>query len=392
MNRRCLIALLFLTLLVATAALGDDCSPTTPRFEVNAATGNPTVTFPKNTMPSTITTGAAVKLVLGGGTPIDATVTDVTTNALIGGSIVTLQSSQPLNRPVQGADASGLTSATVTLLPPSGNVITLCGLTPLNYSFHVGPTVSTDSSANGTGDPAGVLRFQLSRGFLHLVPINSDPTLIPAARNLQEELSVSIDTTDQKAQGTQFIDDNRLTAAIRSPEKTFGTLLNRVRIGLEGQFARAIHTEDRNTDITIVVDGWLPFFQAINILSQTRTRSLPLSFRISGGRRDQNVTGVKSNGNVADGSLTYHLYLLDHYAVDLSAETVFNDVSNRPAATPRTQHSYKAAISYKADPLSKFSAVASFENGHSGPVFTKLRQYFVGVGIQQLFAKSPGQP
>jgi hypothetical protein len=153
-----------------------------------------------------------------------------------------------------------------------------------------------------------------------------------------------------------------------------------------------MHNEDQNTDVTIAVDGWLPFFQTLNLLSQTRTRSLPLSFKVSAGRRSQNVSGLKSDGNVADGTLTYHLYLLDHYAVDLSAETVLNDVSNRPASTPRTQHSYKASIYYKSDPLSMFSAVASYENGHSGPVFTKLRQYFVGVGVQQLFSQSPAKP
>ncbi|HXH40218.1 MAG TPA: hypothetical protein VNN08_16430 [Thermoanaerobaculia bacterium] len=390
MIRRTLLSLL--ALLVAAVALGDDCAATSPRFELNAATQNPTITFPKDTMPSTIVAGAAVKLVIGGGTPVEATVTDVTTNAFIGGSIVTLHASQPLNGPIEGTDASGLTTATVTLLPPTGNAIALCGLTPLNYSFHIGPTVSADSSSTGTGDPAGVMRFQFSRGLLRLVQVSSDPTLIPAARNLQEELSVSIDTTDRKGTGTQFIDDNRLTGAIRSPEKSFGIVLNRVRVGLEGQFARAIHSEDRNTDVTIVVDGWLPFFQAVNLLSQSRTRTLPLSFRLSAGRRSQNVSGVSSNGNVADGVVTYHLYLLDHYAVDLSEETVLNDVSDRPASTPRTQHSYKAAIFYKADPFSKFSAVASYENGHSGPVFTKLRQYFVGVGIQQLFAPSTAKP
>lgn len=390
MIRRALLSLL--TILVAAIALGDDCAATKPRFELNAATQDPTITFPKDTMPSTIATGAAVKLVFGGGTPIDATVTDVTTNTLIGGSIVTLHAAQPLNGPIEGTDASGLTSATVTLLPATGSAIALCGLTPLNYSFHVGPTVSTNASSTGTGDPAGVMRFKLSRGMLRLIEVSPDASLIPAARNLQEELSVSIDTTDRKGKGTQFVDDNRLIAAIRSPEKTLGTVLNRVRLGLEGQFAKAIHTEDRNTDVTVVIDGWMPFFQAVNLLSQSRTRTLPLSFRLSAGRRSQNVSGVKSNGNLADGTLTYHLYLLDHYAVDLSAETVFNDVSNRPASTPRTQHSYKAAIFYKADPLSKFSAVASFENGHSGPVFTKLRQYFVGIGIQQLFAPSTAKP
>lgn len=386
MIRRILLGVL--VLLIAGIALGDDCTATTPRFELNAATQNPTVTFPKDTMPSSIATGAAVKLIIGGGTAIDATVTDVTTNAFIGGSIVTLHASQPLNGPIEGVNASGLTAATVSLLPPTGDPIALCGLTPLNYSFHIGPTVSTEPSSTGSSDPTGAMRFQFSRGMLRLVEVSKDATLIPAERSLQEELSVSIDTTDQQASGTQFVDDNRLTAAIRSPEKTFGKVLNRVRVGLEGQFARAIHTEDRNTDVTIVLDGWLPLFQSLNLLSQSRTRTLPLSFQISAGYRSQNVSGVKSDGYVADGVVSYHFYILEHYAVDLSEETVFNDVSDRPASTPRTQHSYKAEIFYKADPLSKFSAVASYENGHSGPVFTKLRQYFVGVGIQQLFSST----
>lgn len=386
MTRRILLALI--VLFGAASAFGDDCTATTPRFELHAATQNPTITFPPNTMPATITNGAAVKLVIGGGTPIDATVADVTTNAFIGGSIVTLTPAQSLSGPIEGANASGLTAATVTLQPPGGNAVALCGLTPLNYTFRVGPTVSTGSLPSGAADPAGAMRFQLARGVLRLVQVSSDASLIPAARNLQEELSVSIDTTDRKTTGTQFVDDNRLIAAIRSPEKSLGIVLNRARVGLEGQLAKAIHSDDRNTDLTIVVDGWLPIFQAFNLLSQTRTRTLPLSFRVSAGRRSQNVSNVRSTGNVAGVDLTYHLYLLEHYAVDFIAKGVFDDVKKRPAATPRTQHSYKAAITYKADPLSKFSAVASYENGHSGPVFTKLRQYFVGIGLQQLFAQT----
>jgi hypothetical protein len=380
------LRILAATLLFAMAALGDDCPATTPRFELQAATQNPTITFPPNTMPASITKGAAVKLVMGGAS-IDATVTDITPNAFIGGSIVTFQTAQPMSG-LEGTDASGLTSAALSLVPPTGAAIDLCGLTPLNYSFHVGPTVSFGGNSSPTADPAGAMRFQLSRGLLRMVPVSSNKALIPAARNLQEELSVSIDTTDRVAKGAQFVDDNRLTAAIRSPEKTFGMVLNRVRAGLQGDFAKAIHSEDRNTDLTITIDGWAPFFQALNLLSQTRTRTLPLSFRFSGGRRSQNVSGVRSTGNLADGAITYHLYFLNNYAFDLSAETVFDGVKKPTPTTPRTQHSYKAAVSYKSDPLSKFSAVATYENGHSGPVFTKLRQFFVGVGIQQLFAKA----
>jgi hypothetical protein len=382
--------LLILAALFAVAARGDDCPATTPRFELHAATQNPTITFPPNSMPASITKDAAVKLVIGGAS-IDATVADITPNAFIGGSIVTFHAAQPMSS-IDGKDASGLTSATLSLVPPTGAPIDLCGLTPLNYSFHIGPTVSFGGSSTPPGDPAGAMRFQMSRGVLRMVPVSSNTALIPAARNLQEELSVAIDTTDRAAKGTQFVDDNRLTAAIRSPEKTFGMVFNRVRAGLQGEFAKAIHSEDRNTDLTITIDGWVPFFQALNVLSQTRTRTLPLSFRFSGGRRSQNVSGVRSTGNLADGAITYHLYFLNNYAFDLSAETVFDGVKKPTATTPRTQHSYKAAVSYKSDPLSKFSAVASYENGHSGPVFTKLRQFFVGVGIQQLFGQAAKTP
>lgn len=386
MRRR--IVATFVVLLAATTALADDCAATKPRFELHAATQNPTITFPKNTMPATITTGAAVKLVVGGGAPIEATVADVTTNAFIGGSIVTLQPSQPLNGPLAGADASGLTAATVTLLPPTGSAIELCGLTPLNYSFHMGPAVSTGSLPSGAADPAGAMRFQLSRGILRLVQVSSDTSLIPAARNLQEELSVSVDTTDRAVKGTPFIDDNRLIAAIRSPEKTFGRVLNRVRVGVEGQFAKAIHTEDRNTDLTIVVDGWLPFVQAMNLFSQTRTRTLPLSFRVSAGRRSQNVTAVRSTGNVADAALIYHLYITRALRRRFRRQ---DRVQRCQQASGR--HTPYAALVQGLDfvqgrSAGQFSAVASYENGHSGPVFTKLRQYFVGIGLQQLFAQS----
>jgi len=99
------------TLLFAMAAFGDDCPATTPRFELNPATQNPTITFPPNSMPASINKGSAVKLVMGGAS-IDATVTDITPNAFIGGSIVTFQPAQPMSG-LEGTDASGLTSATL---------------------------------------------------------------------------------------------------------------------------------------------------------------------------------------------------------------------------------------------------------------------------------------
>jgi hypothetical protein len=81
---------------------------------------------------------------------------------------------------------------------------------------------------------------------------------------------------------------------------------------------------------------------------------------------------------------------MDHYRIDLEQKTIVNSGVKPTPDSPRTARNFKASILYSASLTSKFVAVASFENGHSGPVFTKLRQYFLGVGLQNLFdQKSP---
>lgn len=373
---------LLLFLIATAAAQGQDCTGK-PRLSISAATRRAAVDFP-GAFPDTIQSGDPVTLVIGGRSiPAIAK-----RRPDVGFSVNTID--LETKAPIDNSPSAGYTSGDASLQAKDGTVIQLCSLTALNYSFHAGPTVAVDNGSSNA-DAAGVIRFQFAKGFLRTIPVRSDPRLIPSMRNMTEEFSVSIDTTDRQPPGTQFIDDNRVRAALRSPEFTFGPSMqgvqafNRFRVGVEGEFARAIHSADRNRDLTVVVDGWLPFFQTLNLFSTGRTVSLPLRFRISAGHRMQQVAGTRSGGRLADASVTYTFYALDHYAVDLSAKTLFDDAADRPATTPRTQHSYKAQVSYHADPLSKFSVVTSFENGHSGPVFTKLRQFFVGIGIEQLF-------
>jgi hypothetical protein len=378
--RRTVFALLFLHVAGATVAHAQDCNGK-PRFSINAKTGEAAIAFP-GAVPATLNDGDKVTLVIGG-QAMDATAHTV---SFAGVNSVSLETP-----PIDNTLSEGFTSGDVSIKTTSGTVIDLCPLTALNYSMHAGPTVAVNNGSNSSGnDPAGVMRFQLQKALLRTIQVRSDPNLIPAMRNMQEELSVSIDTPDRQTKGTKFIDDNRIVGAVRSPEYSTA-LINRVRIGVEANFARAVHTEDRNRDIKLAIDGWLPFLPSVNLLSQGRTVTLPLSFHLSAGNRSQNVSRTKSSGRVAEAGLAYYFYLLNHYAVDLAATTLFNDLSDRPLSTPRTQRSYKAQVSYKQDSLSKFAVVASFENGHSGPVFTKLRQFFVGVGAQQLLGvpKSP---
>lgn len=386
--RRQLLFAFFLFATVPLAVRAQDCTGK-PRFSIDAANAkNASIAFPKTVaVPAAVTEGSQVTLSIGGKTyratvgKIFAFVPDVTTVPLT------------LIEPIENDPSSGFTSGDVSLIPASGAAIDVCSVTPLNYEMMIGPTVTpVNSDTSSTGDPNGAIRFQFQKAFVRTVEVNHDPTLIPSMRNAQEELSLSIDTTDRQATSDKkFVDDNHVTGALRSPAYTFGPRLthglpffNRVRTGLEGQFARAVHGENRNRDITVVVNGWLPFFQSINLLSAGREVTLPLAFRISAGHRHQDVDGTESGGRVADASLTYHFYVLDHYVVDLTAKTLLNDVTDRPASTSRTQHSYKAQVSYKKDMASQFAVVATFEDGHSGPVFTKLRQFFLGVGFQQV--------
>ena len=117
-----------------------------------------------------------------------------------------------------------------------------------------------------------------------------------------------------------------------------------------------------------------------------------MGFGAATARRGRSIEEKKSGAALAEGEVTYRFYLLDHHAVDLSAHVLYMDDSEMPpempSETPRTQHAYKAQVWYKQDALSRFSVVASFENGHSGPVFTRLRQFFLGVGAEMLFQGS----
>jgi hypothetical protein len=263
-----------------------------------------------------------------------------------------------------------------------------------SQSFHVGLTQATEARSSSApaatpaamartladnapaADKPSAVRVQYGRSFRRFVPHGNDTTKIPEARNAEEVFDVSVDTTDKKDKA--FVDDNRISGAYFMPRMTFGKTVNRLHAGIRGEHARAVHGGDHNSDVTLALEGGLPMFQALT-LSGPAFAAEPLQFRLGGGHRWQNVSTVQSSGPVAEGSLLYHVYPSANYRIDLEYATLFNGVSHRAATTPRTQHSWKASVFMFGD--SKFSGVASYENGHSGPVFTNLKQYFVGVGL-----------
>lgn len=261
-----------------------------------------------------------------------------------------------------------------------------------NETIHVGPASESggDDGTGTKGSEASAVRLQYAHSFRQFNEVDPDPKKVPSQRRDMKEFSISIDTTNEK--DPKFVDDNRLHGGYFSRRYTYKQLLNRVRFGVVGEHARAFHGGNNNSDGTLSLDGWLPFFRAANILTPARRLALPLSFQISGGYRWQDVDNVNSDGPMANWTFLYHIYLLADYRIDLEHKTLFNDVKNRPASTPRTQHTWKATLHMFESEGSRFSAVASYENGHSGPVFTQLRQYFVGVGIKNLLSRVSAEP
>ncbi len=388
-------------LFTLSTARADECSgKDSLKFSANGNTV--TVTFQPTSKPPALAKDDSVSLIIGS-TEYKATVLKVVPPAPPLPEIVELSVPPGLNPNLAAANPPVFSSSDAQLKTASAETVSLCALDPVNQksqSFHVGPALSDESAATNSGAApaadtsgntprAGALRFQFAESILTTRLLNSDLSKLPAARRLQTEFTVSIDTTDRKNGSQKFVDDNRVSAGVHSPDYSYGNILNRARIGATGEFAKAFHSQDRNLDLKAVLDGWLPFLQAPSFLQQTQTRTLPLSFKISVGLRSQKTSGVSSTGDIAEGSLAYHLYLLDHYRVALSASTLLNHVSKGTLATPRTQHSYKAEVFYAASATSKFGTVASYEYGHSGPVFTQLRQYFLGIGLQNLFGGKP---
>jgi hypothetical protein len=268
----------------------------------------------------------------------------------------------------------------------------LCFVGQINrnaQSFHVGPVMAEEKEGTANDARPAAFRVQYERSLLRYRVVRPDEK-VSSRRNMEQELAISIDTTDQKGRG--FVDDNRIHAAAFSPALNSGSLFNSLRVGVIGEHARALHGGDHNSDLTLTVDTGLPFFQSKTLFSSSRYLAPPLHLRLSAGRRWQNVDKIESSGPVADVALLYHLYLFNDYRVDFEYRTLFNDVDNRPATTPRTQRTWKAAIFYAPDVDTPFAVVASFENGHSGPVFTDVKQFFVGIGVKNLFSRLTPAP
>ena len=382
--------------LFATIASAQGTTPATPPCAIlsfSAATNIATIEFANCTTPAPTVALKSEAIVRIGDSQIPSTVIDVATADFgpVTSSLITLQPTTAAGtrnfQPADGPEYSGNT-ASVTF---GTTEIPLVLATPVSYTehtAHVGQASANNAVATTTDGgqaDASAFRFQYDGAYVVFPPAGN------AAkkwwdRGVQQEYQLSIDTTNQKS--AAFTDDNQASAGVYLPRFTLGSFLNRARFGAQGVYSRALHSASSTFDGKLMFEGWLPFFQVQTLFSKNRFAAPPLSFSVGYGYRDQKAEGTGgSQGSVFDGTVAYHLYLLDQYRVDFEYRTVVNDVSDRPPTTPRTQHTWKASVLMSPKPGSAFSAVVSFENGHSGPVFTELRQYFVGIGLERLFDK-----
>jgi hypothetical protein len=388
---------LFSTIAVAQGTT--DATPPCAIMSFSAAINIATIEFASCTTPPpkvALKSGAIVKI---GDAQIPSAVVDVSAPVDFGGVLSQTITVEPTSaagtrnfQPADGPEYSGDAASVIfTLADGTTTEIPVTLGNPVSHSEHTAHVgqATADNLVSTTTDPSGpdaaAFRFQYDGAYV-VFPPASDAAQKWWDRGVQQEYALSIDTTNQK--NSAFTDDNQASAGVYLPRFNLGSLLNRARVGVQGVYSRALHSASSTFDGKVTFEGWLPFFQVQSLFSKDRFAAPPLSFNVGWGYRDQKSEGsIGGHGSVFDGTVAYHLYLLDQYRVDFEYRTLVNDVDNRPPNTSRTEHTWKASVLMSPKPGSAFSAVVSYENGHAGPVFTKVRQYFVGIGLERLFDK-----
>jgi hypothetical protein len=341
-----------------------------------------TVTIGESVIPASVVDVGGTVFQLVGGATVNSRIISVRPTTAAG-----TRNFDPADAPEYSGDSASVrfvTGDTTDTAADTDFDVTLAN--PVSHAeqkAHVGQATATEDASTTTADDTA-FEFQYTGAYV-VFPPRGDARKKWWDRGVQQEYTVSIDTSNQKA--ATFTDDNSASAAVYLPRFSTGSLLNRARFGTVATYSRAFHSTAQNFDGKLVFEGWLPFVQVQSLFSKNRYAAPPLSFSAGWGYRDQTTADNHSHGTVFDGAVAYHLYLMDQYRVDFEYLTVVNQLNDRPATTPKTQHTWKASVLMSPQPGSAFSAVFAVENGHSGPVFTQLRQYFVGIGLQQLLDK-----
>lgn len=287
---------------------------------------------------------------------------------------------------------SGVTTATVKFDSTSIDVVVqpadpIAAKNSSRYNWSIGPATKGDSDGDSFNrdpnappptDTNGAIRARFAGDYARGGIFGFKQKSL-----WQTSASVLVDTTDQDA--PDFIDNNSAAAGVNLTNLSFGRLWMHGKAGVQGKLEKAIHRDTQNVDGTVTISGWVPVLRSYTLFSQNgQFIAAPLSFTASYGYRNHHNAGESYNGRVFDASVNYNLFLFDQYMATFSGSWTVNDLTNRPATTPRTQKMFKATIAYLANPQSGFQVLTSFESGSAGVMLQNVRQYFVGVGVSRL--------
>jgi hypothetical protein len=240
-----------------------------------------------------------------------------------------------------------------------------------------GSVTAADTASGGSTTTSGAMRLKLDAQYASSGMFG---TPVGTARTVG---TVSIDTTDQNS--SDFIDNNQATLGFQWKLHPAGNVLKQIKIGFQGSASKAAHSDIHDLDGTVTFSAWLPIIHNLNLFNrQGEFISTPLAITASYGRRNREQEGDQFRGNVFTGTALYHVFAIDRYKADLNVTWTVNDLTNRPATTPRTQRLYQATISYLADPAKGFSVLTSFESGSAGVMLKDVRQYFVALALSKL--------
>jgi len=313
---------------------------------------------------ATMVVKAVTEDVLGLGTVIQLASTDAAVE-----SVIAINNEQTVGVTI------GTATIIATVLSPTPNYF--------KYNWAIGPAstgAEDGDSEESTTATANAIRLQYSADYARTGLLGDAKTFLGGAQLLA---TVSVDTTDQN--DPSLIDNNRATLGFGWDVPPAGNLLKQGKLGFEGRASKAFHSDIRDIDATVTFTGWVPVLKTLNLFNDEGDFiSTPLSFELSYGYRNRDQAGDSFDGKVFEASALYHIFAANRYKLDLQGTWTVNDLSNRPATTPRTQRMYKATVSYLADPAKGFSVMTTIEDGSAGVMLTKVREYFVGLAISKL--------
>lgn len=269
------------------------------------------------------------------------------------------------------------------------------GVPPLNvarYSWSLGPatkdsqddddestptTLADEEGDDGDG-PTGTFRLQYDGEYARPGFFGRGD----ATSRFQTAAKLKLDTTN--SEDTDYIDDNELSVGVHYVNLPVAGFLSQVRAGVEGKYNKAFHHDVHDLDAVATVSAWVPGVPAVTLLgSGPKFIAPPLSVTLSYGYRSKRLEGEDYRGRAGEATANYYFYAFDRYEVGLSGTWTLNDLSNRPADVPRTARLYKISLGYLSDPAAGFKVMTSIEDGRTGPLLEKVRQYFVGLAISR---------